>query len=195
MAKTEYLPRKNYLYPSEQTIRTLPEAFSELNGHSSEIGFRVRGALTNRLFYGVEGNFLLSRNRKKVEFFADDVLFQRSTEAAKINRGSVGFGWDYLLRPRTIFSFDLSGGLTGTNALRNEDSIGNTLEKRARRSGFFSAHAAISLTFGAICSPARRYYHLRNQQRLIRDFSRYFGALIKQRRALRFRRAGKKLFH
>lgn len=141
--KNRTFASEHYLYPSEQTIRALPETFSELNGHSSEIGFRVRGALTDRLFYGVESNFLFSRNRKNVSFYDDNVLSLNSTETATIERGSVGFGLGYLWRPRTIFSFDLTGGLTGTNALRNEDSTGNTLENRARRSNFFSAHAAV----------------------------------------------------
>ncbi|HEX8638442.1 MAG TPA: FecR family protein [Pyrinomonadaceae bacterium] len=141
--KNRIFASKHYLYPSEQTFKILPETSGIMNGHSSEIGFRLRGALTNRLFYGVEGNFLLSRNRKNVEFFADDVLFQRSTETAAINRGSLSFGLGYLWRPRTIFSFDLTGGLTGTDARRSEDSTGDTLEKRARRSSFFSAHAAV----------------------------------------------------
>jgi hypothetical protein len=134
---------RDFLTVSPPYIRFLPATNSVLNGRSSEAGFRVRGALTNRLSYGVEGNLLTSRNSENISFFDGFAVFQRSTETETIKRGALGFGLGYLWRPRTIFSFDLTGGLTGTAAKRYENSTGNLLENRSRRSAFFSAHAAV----------------------------------------------------
>ena len=116
-----------------------PNNFVRTKGNSSEIGFRLRGAFSRRLFYGAEGNLIFSNTRQNLlqGGIAD------STERARAHRATLGFGLGYILRPRTILSFDIAGGLINTSQRRTDDLSGNLLETELKRARFLSLHAAI----------------------------------------------------
>ena len=61
----------------------------------------------------------------------------------RTTRATLGFGLGFVLRPRTIFSFDVAGGSIRTNQRRTEDLTANLLETERRRARFFSLHAAV----------------------------------------------------
>ncbi|MDT5059778.1 MAG: hypothetical protein QOH63_237 [Acidobacteriota bacterium] len=108
-------------------------------GRSSEIGLRLRGPLTRRLFYGIEGSYLSAKTdettrRSRV---VDSTIGDRST------RATLGFGLGYVLRPRTVFSFDVAGGAAHITDSRREKATGNLLEDERKKAFFLSLHAAV----------------------------------------------------
>jgi hypothetical protein len=108
-------------------------------GHSSEIGLRLRGSLTRRLFYGIEGSYLLAtidENARRTGV-VDSIINTRS------RRATLGFGLGYVLRPRTVFSFDVTGGVARINDARNENATSNLLESERKKASFLSLHAAL----------------------------------------------------
>jgi hypothetical protein len=108
-------------------------------GHSSEIGLRLRGPLSRRLFFGIEGSYLLStidENTRRTGV-VDSIINSRS------RRATLGFGLGYVLRPRAVFSFDVTGGIARINDARNEDVTNNLLESERKRASFLSLHAAL----------------------------------------------------
>jgi hypothetical protein len=116
-----------------------PMDFIRTKGSSSEFGFRLRGAFSRRLFYGAEASLLFANTRENLRQGTID----NSTERARTPRATLGFGVGYILRPRTIFSFDVAGGLIGSNQRRTEDSTGGLLETERQRARFLSFHAAV----------------------------------------------------
>ena len=112
---------------------------SKSKGTTSEIGFRLRGAISRRLFYGAEATLLFGETRENLR----RSVIVDSTERDRANRATLGFGLGYILRPRTIFSFDAAGGLIRTNQRRTEDLTGNLLESERARARFLSLHAAV----------------------------------------------------
>jgi hypothetical protein len=117
----------------------LPLELASATGTSSEIGVRFRGLLTRRLFYGAEGTVLFGRSD---EGFRRAAIVD-SNERSKATRATLGFGIGYALRPRTVFSFDVAGGLSRTRTFRREDTTGKMLEDERRTAGFLSLHAAV----------------------------------------------------
>jgi hypothetical protein len=113
--------------------------YAESEGSSSEIGFRLQGLVSSRLFYGVEGGILSGRSRE--EFEQTGVV--DSKQRTKTGRGNIGIGIGYFLREQTIFSFDVSGGFIKADQKRSEVFTGNLLENDNRRTSFLSAHAAV----------------------------------------------------
>ncbi|MEP6900366.1 MAG: FecR family protein [Actinomycetota bacterium] len=116
-----------------------PNNVSKSKGNTSEIGFRLRGAISRRLFYGAEATLLFGRTRENLL----RSLIVDSTERDRATRATLGFGLGYVWRPRTILSFDAAGGLIRTNQRRTEDFTGNLLETEHVQSRFLSLHAAV----------------------------------------------------
>jgi len=116
-----------------------PNDFTRTKSTTSEIGFRLRGAFTRRLFYGAEANLLFATTREDLRRSA----IVDSTERDRTTRATLGFGLGYVWRPRTIFSFDIAGGLISGNQRRIENLTGNLLETERQRSRFLSLHAAV----------------------------------------------------
>jgi hypothetical protein len=107
-------------------------------GHSSEIGLRLRGPITHRIFYGVEGTALVANTDEHTQRpFAEN-----ANERADTKRLTFSLGLGYALRPRTLFSFDVAGGFSRTNALRRAETTGNILEDERQRNRFLSLHGA-----------------------------------------------------
>jgi hypothetical protein len=112
---------------------------TNVRGRSSEIGLRFRGAITRRLFYGVEGSYLFADNdgrTRRARVVDSDV-------AAGSTRATVGFGLGYVAHRSTVLSFDVAGGITRINDRRLERSTGNLLETEKEREPFVSLHGAV----------------------------------------------------
>jgi len=109
------------------------------SGNSSEIGVRLRGSLSRRLFYGIEGSYLFAT--------IDENTRRTGVVDSFINSGSrratLGFGLGYVLRPRTVFSFDVTAGVARINNVRNETATHNVVEDEFKRASFLSLHAAL----------------------------------------------------
>jgi hypothetical protein len=112
---------------------------TSVTGRSSEIGLRVRGAITRHLFYGVEGSYLFTDNdgqTRRARVVDSDVL-------AGSTRATLGFGLGYVPRRGTILSLDAAGGMTRINSHRLERATGNLLQTERERAPFVSVHAAV----------------------------------------------------
>ena len=109
------------------------------SGHTIEIGFRLRGAVTPKLFYGVAGSWLgLSMNDALQRAYAPG-----SAQADRSRRGSAALGIGYLLNSRTVLTLDLAGGGAANNASRLDAVSGLPLELGSARDRFISVHGAI----------------------------------------------------
>jgi len=112
---------------------------TNVTGRSSEIGLRVRGVVTRRLVYGVEGSYLFTKNdgqTRRARVVDSDVF-------AGSMRATVGLGLGYSPRRGTVLSFDVSGGITQINDRRLERSTGNLVETSKERAPFVSLHGAV----------------------------------------------------
>lgn len=106
---------------------------------TSEIGFRFRDSFSRRLFYGVEGSYLSADTNGRTR----RARVVDSNESGDTSRAMIGGGLGYFLNPRTIFSFDMSGGWARVSNTRNERATGNLLEDEKKRALFLSLHAAV----------------------------------------------------
>lgn len=118
---------------------TQPGDIIRSKSNTSEFGFRFRGAFSRRWFYGAEGTLLFGSVRETLH----RSVIVDSTERDHTTRATLGFGLGYIMRPRTVFSFDVAAGLITTNQRRTEDSTGNILETERARARFVSLHAAV----------------------------------------------------
>lgn len=117
----------------------LPLELTGETGNSSELGVRFRGSLTRRLFYGIEGSVLFGKGKENIE----RAVVVDTYELSKGRRATLGFGIGYALRPRTVLSFDVSGGLARTRSLRRQVATGNPLEDEREKVRFLSLHTAV----------------------------------------------------
>lgn len=131
-------------------------------GHSSEIGFRLRGVITPRLLYGITGSWLNVG-------LADSLVRTgavNSQERDRAQRGSLGFGLGYALNARTVLTFDAAGGTSRVAAWRIEDSTGNTLQNETANGHFLSAHLAIQSDLSRRLFVTASYMHVWHAQDL-----------------------------
>src|SRR5690349_19968843 len=74
----------------------LPLESTRSAGHSSEVGVRLRGPLTQKLFYGLDGSH--------IGLSLDDALVRasvaNSNQRDRARRGAAGLGLGYLLTPK-----------------------------------------------------------------------------------------------
>jgi hypothetical protein len=123
------------------TINGLPVGLNstQTSGHSAELGLRLRGAITQRLSYGVTAAWLgVSLQDGLVRTNAVD-----SHERDRAQRGSLGLGLGYALTRRVVLSLDVTGGATRTQAARTEDGTGALLQNGTANGHFISTHAAV----------------------------------------------------
>jgi FecR-like protein len=87
---------------------------------SSELGFRLRGSLTRKLFYGTQGSFIYERirSRERIEAQIESGV-QVAGQPVAYNRylgrsGNLGAGLGFLLTSRILLNFDLVGSLFNT---------------------------------------------------------------------------------
>jgi hypothetical protein len=108
-------------------------------GRSSEIGFRLRGAFSSHLYYGLESNLFIGGT---LENQHRSVIVD-SIERDPTTRASLGVGIAYLTRNHTVFSFDTAGGIIQGNQNRFEVLTGNLLESERFHDHFLSLHFAV----------------------------------------------------
>jgi hypothetical protein len=109
------------------------------SGHSTELGMRLRGAITPRLSYGVTGAWLgVSLQDGLVRTNAVD-----SHERDRAQRGSLGVGLGYALTRRVVLGLDVAGGATRTQAARTENATGVLLQNGTANGHFVSMHGAV----------------------------------------------------
>jgi hypothetical protein len=126
---------------SNHTINGFPLRLNNnrTGGHSSEIGMRLRGVLTPRLYYGVTAAWLgVSLLDGMTRTTTVD-----SHERDRAQRGSVAVGLGYALTRSTTLSFDLAGGNARTWTSRTEDATRNVLQNAVSDGHFTSAHLAV----------------------------------------------------
>jgi FecR protein len=108
-------------------------------GHSSEFGFRLRGPLSRRLFYGAEASW--------VGLAISDDLTRSITVAShqrdRAERGSAALGLGYFLNRRTVLSVDFAGGTSPASTSRTEVGSGDLLQTGLQNSRFFSGNVGI----------------------------------------------------
>ena len=109
------------------------------DGQSSEIGVRLRGPITRRLFYGLEGSLIRVWNDEQIR----RAVIVDSTADTGIKRVAAGFGLGYALRRTTVVSADIAFGLSLVRERNHEDATGNLLEDERRRIRFVSAHLGL----------------------------------------------------
>ena len=109
------------------------------DGHSYELGARLRGLITPRLSYGAAAAWLgVSLGNSLTRIDAVD-----SHGRDRAQRGSLAVGLGYALNRRTVLSFDVAGGAARTQASRTENSTGHLLQNGNVASRFVSVHAAV----------------------------------------------------
>jgi len=122
------------------TLNDLPVTLGStgLGGHSAEIGFRLRGTISPRLFYGATGSWLdVSLAGGLVQAGVAD-----SHARDRAQRNSAGFGLGYAVSRRVLLTVDTSAGTSRVASARFEDATGNLLQNGAANGHFVSAHAA-----------------------------------------------------
>lgn len=113
-------------------------------GHSSEIGFRLRGLITPRLSYGVTGSWLGLSLADSGNLGA--VALTNRRDGLARGAGAVGFG--YALGRGTLLSADLAAGVSHADAARTEAATGLPLDNSTGRNRFGSLHLAIHRDIG-----------------------------------------------
>lgn len=112
---------------------------TRITGRSSEIALRLRGPLTPKLFYGVEGSVLMERLNERLRP-AGGV---EATDRGRITRAVVSAGLGYAPRSRLFLSVDVAGGTSRTSDLRQANGAQALLEDERQRVNFWSAHVAV----------------------------------------------------
>jgi hemolysin activation/secretion protein len=122
-------------------VNNVPEPLDSTrsSGHSAEIGLRLRGPLTRKLFYGVDASWLglaLNDNLERT-------ITVNSLQRDRAQRTSAALGLGYFLNQRTVLSLDLAAGtsLAGTDRTQASDSL--LLQSGAQHSWFGSANVGV----------------------------------------------------
>ncbi|MDR3699581.1 MAG: FecR family protein [Candidatus Sulfopaludibacter sp.] len=114
---------------------------TDSSGHSSEVGLRLRGVITPKLFYGITGSWS--------GIALGDGLVRTGTanshEQDRAQNGSVGLGLSYALLRRAILTFDTAAGVSRIAALRLQDSTGLAVQNGTANSRFLSTHVAVQV--------------------------------------------------
>ncbi len=118
---------------------SLPLESTRSAGHSSEFGLRLRGPVTDRLFYGIDGSL--------IGLSLDDALVRAGTpdshQRDRARRAAAGAGLGYLLTPRVILSFDAVGGSSTLTARQFENATSELVQNGSGGSRFVSFHGAL----------------------------------------------------
>jgi hypothetical protein len=125
------------------TVNNVPVGLGStgLGGHSAEIGFRLRGTISPRLFYGATGSWLGAS-------LAGGLAPAGTTDSHALDRAqrnSAGFGVGYAASRRVLITLDTSAGTSRVASSRLEDATGNLLQNGAANGHFLSTHAAMQV--------------------------------------------------
>jgi len=135
-------------------------------GHSSEIGFRLRGLIRPRLFYGITGSWLGVS-------LADSLVrtgVVNSSEGDRATLGSLGFGVGYVLSRRTVLTLDAAAGTSRLAAVRTEDATGYLLQNGTVNGHFVSTHAAVQFDLSRHLFASASFLNVWHAQHLNVDF-------------------------
>lgn len=124
-----------------RTFNGLPLSLDAVHytSQSSEIGMRLRGLLTRRLFYGIESSWLTSGLNETIQ----RAVIVDATERERINRTAASVGIGYALRSRTVLSADVAAGISRISETYRELATGNRLQEEKQGIRFFSLQAGI----------------------------------------------------
>jgi hypothetical protein len=125
-------------YDSGHTLNNVREPLDSTrsSGHSSEFGFRLRGPVGRRFFYGVEASWLgLALSDSLTRSIAVD---SHQRDRAQRSAGALGLG--YSLNRRTVLSFDFAGGASRASTGRTEMNTGALLQTGSQNSRFLSTN-------------------------------------------------------
>ena len=156
------------------TVNNVPVTLNSTatGGHSAEIGFRLRGAIQPRLFYGVTGAWVMDS--------LNDALVRtgvvNSSERDHAALASLGFGLGYALSRRVVLTLDTAGGTSRLAASRMENATGNLLQNGTANGHFFSTHAAVQFNLSRRLFTSVSYLNVWHAQHLNVDlFPDQFG--------------------
>lgn len=164
----------------KRTFNGLPLSLDSVSyrSRSSELGLRLRGPLTRRLFYGVEALWLTTRLDEQIRRAA----IVDTDERERITRAAGSFGIGYSLRSRTVLSADLAFGLSRVHETYSETATGNPLVREQQKMRFASVQAGAQTDVWrnlfanlSICTIAQ------SQTNDIRLFPDRFGRLLNSR--------------
>lgn len=111
---------------------------------SAEIAVLLRGPITQRLFYGLEGGWLRERVNEAQAHRNSNI-----SELRHIQRPRVGGGLGFALRPRTFLSADLSFVQRHVQAeTREQEAFGLNREIQRQRVKFLNGHLALQSDVG-----------------------------------------------
>jgi FecR-like protein len=129
--------RREYSYPIAGGYQIVP-AYSyfvagrtdiSASSSSSELGFRLRGSLTRKLFYGAQGSYLYERirSREMVENQSAtpaQIVAQPVSQNRYLGRSAnLSAGLGFLLTSKILLNFDLAGSLFNTPRSVNQPVI------------------------------------------------------------------------
>ena len=129
------------------TIRTVPQALTQTDspGHTSEIGVRLRGEISKKLYYGLEGAALGLSLRDQLTTSGAPA----SQQSDRANRESAGFGLLYLPGRRTMLVGDFAFGLSDVAAVHRQNGNGVLLQNGTADIEFESMHIALQQEIGS----------------------------------------------
>ncbi len=113
-------------------------------GHSSEAGVRLRGEISPRWFYGLQGAWTGLSLRDALTTGG----FPASAQRDRSRRIASGLGAAYVLNPRTILAADIGVGFSNITAFRYQDGSGLLLQNGAANGRFQSVHIAVQRALG-----------------------------------------------
>jgi hypothetical protein len=103
---------------------------------SSEVGLRLRGTLTRRLYYGLEGSWINVGIDEKIR---RAVIVDASAQES-ISRAAIGAGIAFSPWKRAIISADFNVGKSRVREKYYEDETGNLLQDVRQQIFFLSSH-------------------------------------------------------
>lgn len=126
---------------TSRTFNGFPLALDKINYSSeiNEIGLRLRGALTRKMFYGVEGHWMTSGVQEQI----NRSVATEAIERERITRASASFGVGYALTRRTVISADVATGQSNILEDYYEQATGNLIEQERSRIKFLSVQMGV----------------------------------------------------
>jgi FecR protein len=108
-------------------------------GHTAEVGIRLRGSVSPKLFYGMESGWLGLSLRDSLTSGSSGASQQQD----RARRWSSGLGLGYLLGPRTMLIGDFGVGLSDVSGNRYQNGVGLLLQSGTSSGHFESVHIAL----------------------------------------------------
>jgi len=108
-------------------------------GSSSEVRALLRGPLTRRLFYGLEGDLIFANENEIAQGPSGD----NQVGPERTSRAVASAGLGYAPGKRILFAFDFAAGSAWTKESQSASDSGNLLSTNRNQIRFYSAHTAV----------------------------------------------------